>query len=173
MLADFTTMSIHITDEEFYWESIEEAWDALSSIADSEAYLVAFREYPQWIRDLIAVHWLLQEFDNGGLMQFFLNDTGNLAPDACDGFRHMGLESAAVAVAQALALFGSQFPRDEKDRDRLLRAKVGLKADDGHYALYKSGLFSSMEDALCVAGGPDLDLIYDRMNQYAKEHVGS
>lgn len=161
-----------MTEEQFYWKCIEPAWDALSGIVAPRKYVSAFREYPQRIRDLIAVHWLLEEFDNGGLLQFFLNDTGDIAPDARDGFRHMGLETAADAVDQALAVFGSQFPRDAKERDRLLREKVGPKPEDRVRALFKSGLFGAMEDKLCAAGGPDLDLIYDRMNQYAKQNGG-
>ena len=75
-----------MTDEEFYWTCIEEAFDKVDIYGGGEVFLAGFRQYPDWIGELLATHWLLSEFDNGGLMQFFLNSTGVLAPEAIAGF---------------------------------------------------------------------------------------
>jgi hypothetical protein len=165
-------LNAFMTDEESYWTCIEEAFDKVDIYVGGKVFLAGFHQYPNWIGDLLAAHWLLSEFDNGGLMQFFLNSTGVLAPEAIAGFRRMGLSSASDAITQAVAVFGAEYPRDNKVRDSFLRAKLGLKPDDKDYALFKSGIFEPMGELLCQAGGEDLDAIYDRMNEYAKEHEG-
>ncbi len=160
-----------MTDEEFYWNCIEEAFDTVDFYEGGDAFLAGFRQYPDWIGDLLATHWLLSEFSNGGLMQFFLNSTGMLAPEAIAGFRRMGLPKPADAIGRAVAVFGAEYPREREARNMLLRARAGLKAEDDDQALFKSGIFEPMEELLYQAGGEALDLIYDRMNEYAKEHA--
>ena len=57
---------------------------------------------------------------NGGLHQFFSNDTGVLAPEAVKGFRAMALDACADAVDRAMQFFGSAYPRARDVREEAL-----------------------------------------------------
>src|SRR6059036_2938088 len=108
-------MSADTDADEFYWTCIQEAFDEFDICAGTAAFSKAIHGFPEWVGDLLSVHWLLLEFQNGGLMQFFYNSSGVLAPEAVLGLRRMGLSEAAEALGRAVDLFGSPYPRDKKD----------------------------------------------------------
>ena len=165
-------MTTHPTDQdEFYWTCIEEAFDEVSIYDGPEVLAAGLHEFPEWIGDLLCVHWLLCEYLNGGLQQFFENSTGVLAPEAIAGLRRMGLPQAADSIRQAVAIFGSQYPHDKRDRYNIMRAKAGVQPEDMEIMISRARLFKTMEDQLEEIGGPGMEVIYRRMNEYAMDHA--
>ena len=164
-------MSPDTTDadaDEFYRTCIDEAFDEVNIYADAGALSEGLHEFPQWVGDLLCVHWLLSEFLNGGLMQFFINSTGILAPEAITALRRMRLPEAAEALNRAVEFFGSPYPRDKKDRYQILRGKAGLQFEDMETMMWRAKLLKNMEDELDAVGTQN---IYARMNEYAKDHA--
>ncbi|MBE0545065.1 MAG: DUF4375 domain-containing protein [Verrucomicrobia bacterium] len=156
--------------DEFYWSCIEEALDEVDIYTTGESLSEGLSQFPEWVGDLLCVHWLLSEVQNGGLMQFFLNNTGVLAPEAEAALRQMNLPEAAEALNRALAILGFPYPRDKVDRYQILRARAGLKFEDMETQLWRAKLFQSMEDQLDATGGSMLRNLYVRMNEYARQH---
>lgn len=101
-------------------------------------------------------------------MQFFLNDSGYVAPEAVAAFQRIGLPEAARAVSAAMSVFGLEYPLDCTVRDSILRGKMGLSPEAKDYALFKSGLFDQMEESLRRAGGGTFDGLYAQMDEYAE-----
>ncbi len=69
-----------------------------------------------------AAFWLQAEILNGGLVQFFSNSTGILAPEAVAACRTVGLPQLALKIEQAMAWFGASYPRDREVRESALEA---------------------------------------------------
>ncbi len=153
--------------EEGYESYIEVASDDYARCADRKEWLSLFKKHPVWVCDLVAVDVLLSEVINGGLMQFFLNSSGDLAPDAVAAFQRIGVPGAGDAIRAAMQIFGPDYPPDKATREAILWQKAGLERQSSDYSLFKSGLFEEMEQALCEAGGPEFDAVYDKMDEYA------
>ncbi len=154
--------------EEYYFTCIEDALDEVDIYGAVERLSEGLGQLPEWVGDLVCVHRLLGEYQNGGLMQFFINSTGILAPEAVAALRRMRLSQAAEALNLAVALFGSSYPRNKEDRCRILRAKAGLKFEDMEIQMWRAKLFERMEETLAAVGDRN---IFDRMNAYAEEHA--
>jgi hypothetical protein len=54
---------------------------------------------------VFASYWCMSEVLNGGLHQFFFNHTGDLAPEALEGFSLLGAGTCASLLEQAGRLF--------------------------------------------------------------------
>jgi hypothetical protein len=67
---------------------------------------------------------------NGGLLQFFSNDTGVLAPEAVDACRALSMPALAKATEQAMAWFGSPYPRERDTRQAALASYLNTR-DEG------------------------------------------
>lgn len=141
------------TQDTSYWDLISNAYDRVSICNGPHRWLDGLQRFPRGVGLLLAVHWLQSEVNNGGLIQFFDNATGVVAPEAIEGLQAIGLEEAAAVVQSALDLLPTPYPRDgserERHRQRLLGATEGL--DDRLYELW----------------GPRGDKLYDAMDRYA------
>jgi hypothetical protein len=72
-------------------------------------------------RRLFALYWLYVETNNGGLHQFFFNDSGKFARDALEGLEMFGAAKTADILRRAIALFPqSQVPVDQLERRSVL-----------------------------------------------------
>ncbi len=138
-----------------YWDSIEAAYKGVSIHDGAIVFCRDFARLPAAIGDLLAVHWTLSEVSNGGLHQFFLNSTGVLAPEAAQGFDRMGLSNVGNLIRTATSLFGETYPREQVDREPFLISHGGE-------------IFRPLEKTLYEVGSPNLDFIYDVMDNYAK-----
>ena len=69
-----------------------------------------------------SAFWLQAEVLNGGLEQFFDNDTGVLAPEAVSAFQTLGLPLLASELQKAMLWFGQPYPRDRENRQSALSA---------------------------------------------------
>jgi len=103
-----------------YWDALEKMCDGVSIYDGPETYLEQFAKLPKHVGDLFAAHWVVSEVENGALPQFFSNSTGVLAPEAENALRRIGLSNAADALSQAMAVFGSPYPRDRGARSLLI-----------------------------------------------------
>jgi hypothetical protein len=115
-----------------YWDKIDAHWDRLNDAkTETETWTRAVGTGPADVIYLFSVHWCFAEVGNGGLLQFFSNNTGIMAPEAVDGFRAIGMPEAADLLNQAMALLGGSYPRDWEER---------------HAALYKVMPEEDLED---------------------------
>jgi hypothetical protein len=81
-------------------------------------------------RTIFAAYWLQAEVLNGGLHQFFSNDSGVLAPEAVSACRALAMLVLAEATERAVAWFGKPYPRDrETRRDALANFSTTYGAD--------------------------------------------
>jgi len=74
----------------------------------------------------LAGFWFQAEVLNGGLEQFFSNDTGVLAPEAAAVCLELGLPKLAASLEQAMAWFGQPYPREREVREEALEAFARL-----------------------------------------------
>jgi hypothetical protein len=76
-----------------------------------------------WQREiqlLWATSYGKADIENGGLHQFFVNSTGNFAPELCEGFDLLGLQPTATIVRRAMEFFGPTYPRRQELREQVL-----------------------------------------------------
>lgn len=99
-----------------YWRLVEPYWDAVSIYDGWDTFARQFAALPMSSKHLYATHWTQSEVQNGGLDQFFQNDTGILAPEAVEGFRALGMPHTAELLTDAMSIFGAQYPRDRMAR---------------------------------------------------------
>ena len=114
---------------ERYWAAVEPYWGSISIYDGADRFLAAFRNTPEVPRNLFAAHWCQSEVCNGGLHQFFTNPTGVLAPEAVAGFQVIGLSALSRLVTDAMAFFGSEYPREQEDRISALDAYAAEHGD--------------------------------------------
>ncbi len=157
--------------EEGYESHIDVAYDDYSRCADRKAWLSLLEKHPVWVCDLVIADSMLSEVINGGFMQFFVNSSGDAAPEAAKAFQRIGVPRAGDAVTAAMQVFGADYPPEKTARKAILWQKAGVEPQPSDYALFKSGLFDEMEDELCEAGGPDFEAIYDKMDEYAHKQA--
>lgn len=69
---------------------------------------------------IFAAYWLQGEVLNGGLAQFFGNDTGVLAQEAVEACKTLRMPRLATKIQEAMAWFGSTYPRDRESREAKL-----------------------------------------------------
>ena len=82
------------------WDQLNEAWDS-----GPEEFLRRFTSIRSGARHLYAAHWCISEVENGGLLQFFWNGTGILAPEARESFAVVGLSGLAGVLEDAMNYF--------------------------------------------------------------------
>jgi hypothetical protein len=108
-----------------YWTLIEPSWIPLNDTWSQgvREFLRESQKVSPRVLHLYAAHWCQSEVNNGGFHQFFSNTTGLLAPEGVDGFRAIGLLEWSALLSEAMAYFGSPYPRERSVRlKRLPRA---------------------------------------------------
>jgi hypothetical protein len=71
-------------------------------------------------RTLFVLYWFQAELLNGGLVQFYENDSGVLAPEAVEALHLVGLPHLAAVLREANEWFGAEYPRDRNARGAFL-----------------------------------------------------
>lgn len=151
---------------ESYWNQIETAYNKVNIYDGPEIFLRGFKELSSFTGDLLAAHWILSEFLNGGLLQFFLNSTGVLAPEAIIAFRRMGLSEIADVIQRAIDYFGEQYPRSRDERVAFIASKTGLEPDETR-ELFRANPFEEIDQELDILGNNDFEKVYNIMDEYA------
>jgi Domain of unknown function (DUF4375) len=102
------------------WPFSDGPTDAISIYEGAHVYADDFSAASPLMQVLFAAFWLQAEVLNGGLAQFFANDTGVLAPEAVDACQKLGLPKLASKLFQAMSWFGAPYPRDREHREAAL-----------------------------------------------------
>lgn len=104
--------------------------DIYGSLQTYESSLSRFTEAQRYANAMV---WYGCEVNNGGHEQFFYNSTGIVWKDALDGFKRIGLDSAAEILREAVSLLGGSPSFDRKERqeqlDSLSDEKLELLGD--------------------------------------------
>jgi hypothetical protein len=129
-----------------YWRLVEPVWRSVSIYDGSEVFLDQFRKLRPEVGHLFAAHWCQSEVLNGGLHQFFANSTGVLAPEAVEGFGAIGLHEWTNILTEAMALFGTPYPRDREDRQQLLPGVQGRRQKRDPFSALDERFFDWLQD---------------------------
>ena len=117
------------SEDAVFWAVIAKAWP------DAEEFDVTkklqFATPGQ--RAILATTLFIREVDNGGLEQFFHNETGDIAQEVILGFERLGSPENAEIVRQALTFFGpgSAIASQSARRDSL--QKTSRTEKDGFF----------------------------------------
>ena len=106
--------------DEPYWDFVGPVWDQIDIYSGEDAFTKSFLKARREVGLLYAAFWCQSEVCNGGLLQFFGNPTGVLAPEAVEGFRDIGQPQVSDLLADAMALLGLPYERDHERRNQLL-----------------------------------------------------
>jgi hypothetical protein len=84
--------------------------DGIAGLSDAEA-------------GIFSIYWFVAETNNGGMHQFFFNDSGQLAVSALRYLEQIGAAKTADILRRAIALFpGGKVPTDQEERRETLLA---------------------------------------------------
>lgn len=128
---------------------MEQLWKRLPSDASSSAIHDQLAKLPEAERNLMVINNFNEEFENGGIHQFFFNSSGDTAPDVYQAMVALGLERQARLMQQAMALFSAPYPTD-----RTLRASsyIGKRDLEG----FETELADITDDFYTIEGGPQV-----------------
>lgn len=98
-----------------YWPLVEPLFDLVST-DDPATFTETTRNVRHDTLLLFTCHFCLSEVWNGGLLQYFWNSTGLLAPEAIEGFQFIGMPRLASVLSAAASSLGDIYPRDRADR---------------------------------------------------------
>jgi len=145
-----------------YWSIVEPVWDAIDIYSGPDLFMQTFGSVPRASGLLFAAHFCQSEICNGGFQQFFGNSTGVLAAEAVEGFHEIGQHQVAALIEKAMSLFGSEYPRDRRERETRLEqvSRSSLDAlDDLFYSLIDSeaGGFTAAADRYEATVRPNLN----------------
>jgi hypothetical protein len=130
-----------------YWRCVEPIWDSVSIYDGGEIFLRGFGEVSEKQRVLFAAHWAQSEIMNGGLGQFFTNDTGVLAPEAVEAFQALGMPKCALLLSEAMTFFGERYPRERLVRqDAFERFHEEFGADGIPLREYEDAMATEIEE---------------------------
>ncbi|MCC7251583.1 DUF4375 domain-containing protein [Hyphomicrobium sp.] len=86
-----------------FWQPHEEIRQRLAALAKPE-------------RTVLLLAAFNDEFENGGVRQFFYNAAGSVAPEIQEALADVGLERQADLVKRGIAMFQAPYPRDTQHR---------------------------------------------------------
>jgi hypothetical protein len=101
-----------------------------------EVWLGSIAGIPEKAVHLFSLHWLHLEVYNGGFWQYFFNSTATSAPEACDGFRAIGMDDVAAVVETAMSKLGTPFPFDKSEREAIVggpRDRMDFNEEDSAF----------------------------------------
>jgi hypothetical protein len=104
------------------WPFSDVTPDAISIYDGADVFLEEFAAAAPNSQVAFAAYWLQAEVLNGGLGQFFANDTGMAAPEAVAASRTLGLPLLASKIEEAMRWFGLHYPRGREPRQNALEA---------------------------------------------------
>lgn len=154
---------------------IQQLWSALPPGTAGVALHEELAKRPAPERNLMAIDAFNDEFENGGIHQFFFNSTGDIAPDVYEAMLALGLTRQAKLMQQAMALFTSPYPTDRALRARSYIGKHDVEGfetelsdmTDAFYAIEGGPEVTHLGGQTQISGGPG---IRDAIVRYAQEH---
>jgi hypothetical protein len=100
---------------------LDAAWDRLKSHG-WEGLSIAQRH-------VLAVRILIDEVENGGFLQYLVNDSGNHWRDAADGFSALGGTTDRTLLEEVIGRFGAQPPSEDRDTRHEQVARLARGSD--------------------------------------------
>lgn len=106
----------------FFFSPTWKKFEAKNSAWDQQLYLMDKDVKPEWRRAgypalnegrkmAVRFYWFCAELENGGLVQYFWNSSGEFAGGQAADFAAVGLSEAAAVLTQAsIKLFGAESP---------------------------------------------------------------
>jgi len=79
---------------------------------------------PRDIQLLGAMEYGVSDIQNGGLHQFFGNETGTMAPEMAEWCERNDLPHIADILREAMAIVGDPYPRSQSERRQILTAWI-------------------------------------------------
>jgi hypothetical protein len=113
-----------------YWPFSDVTHDLISIYDGPDVFLADFEAASKIERTLFAAYWCQAEVLNGGLLQFYANSTGVLAPEAAAAFDTLGLPNLAGLLRESSAWFGDSYPRNRDVREAMLEAYALTHPED-------------------------------------------
>jgi uncharacterized protein DUF4375 len=154
-------------------ESLSAIWpigdvpsEAISIYDGPDAFLSDFAKASRVHQVIFAAGWLQGEVLNGGLTQFFANDTGVLAPEAAAACRTLGMPKLAEELEKAMSWFGAVYPRQRNVRTLALENHAKAR---GAGSVYQENPFGELDERVA-------ELIYSEgsgLEKAALEFVGA
>lgn len=145
-----------------YWELVEPIFSDINT-EGAASYFASIVAVPRPVLLLYAAHFCIAEVFNGGLLQFFWNSTGVIAPEAIEGLVAVGMPRLAAVLSHATMLLGSPYPRDRDDRWDALLVASGKSASELESIFEKAvNLYLAFQEAT-------LPLSLDELNKEAWE----
>lgn len=152
-----TTKSKKLATGDLASQVIATAYDEVDIYGTPASFLKQFGRVPEAVGHLLATHWCNSEIANGGMLQFFHNSTGVLAPEALAGYRALGLKDVASILSKAMRKLGPIYPRARGKRWQAMG--VGRSGDwpevdpfdaltDQYFAALKDDRYFKAADAL-------------------------
>ncbi len=75
-------------------------------------------DWPAPFRTIALADMYAGEVDNGGVHQYFLNSSGNIAPEAVEAMAALGLPKQAAVIRRGMGFFPLPYPSDKAERFR-------------------------------------------------------
>jgi hypothetical protein len=116
-------------DSHKIWPFSDVPSETISIYDGPEIFLSEYANAPIKQRTIFSAYWLQAEVLNGGLNQFFSNDTGVLAPEAVAACRALWMPALADVLERAMAWFGDPYPRDREARQVALASFANANRD--------------------------------------------
>jgi hypothetical protein len=141
-----------------YWERVDPLVQAIYIYDGPDAFLASIDTVPRGATLVFAADFCLYEIQNGGLLQFFSNSTGVLAPEALEGFAAIGMPDLAAVLGTAVSLLGQLYPRQREARIKALLVAAGNSEEPITTILSDTkNRLRSLRDATRSLGLDDLD----------------
>lgn len=131
---------------------------------DDTGFHPQLSSWPADLQILWAATYSKSDIDNGGLYQYFNNDTGTYAPEFLDFLQRCGNQQAAEVLEQAMSFFGPEYPRSQAARISAMPANRSRDRSewDPFYKL-DNNFYSSFDG---------LDLTVDVCNDWLRNQCG-
>lgn len=123
LIAEFESVPVSLSPFHLRWFKIHDVY-GLEGWTE-EGYEASVSGLPRDLQLLAATDYGVADIENGGFDQFFSNPTGVFAPEMVEWFDRAGLPETAAIMREAMAVFGTEFPRSQTKRNSFLDSDPG------------------------------------------------
>ena len=128
-----------------------------------EGFDPALSVLPKEMLYICACNFGMTDIENGGLHQFFTNDTGVFAPEMVEGFRLMDMPECAGVMERAIGVFKGEYSRSQEARQTVVEKLV---KDAGDW----KKVFDALDEELWKS--KDYKNFSKKADQFLKERYG-
>ncbi len=142
-------------DGGFAWAIIEKAWPDVQEPDIS----VKCKNATRGQRAVLAATLCQREVDNGGLEQFFQNETGDIVAEVISGFEALGMKDRADLLRRARAFFPANVQVEDQQSRRNYLAGVPAST--------RSAFFDPLDQEFYADSEPKL---WPHFRKYVDQH---